>query len=167
MNNKMNYWRNEKVYKLDITITKWMARNGLLLMRISIGFIYFWFGFLKFFPGISSAEGIATFTISTLTFGVISGSTALLILAVWEVAVGLALIFKLFLRETLLLMFLQMLGTLTPLFLFPGELFTVFPWVPTLEGQYIIKNLVIISAGITIGATVRGGKIISETGNIA
>jgi len=166
MNDKINKLRNTSIYQLDITITQWMARNGMLLMRISIGLIYFWFGILKFFPGISSAEGIATVTISTLTYGIISGSTALLILAVWEVAIGLALIFKIFLRGTLLLMFMQMLGTLTPLFLFPSELFTVFPWVPTLEGQYIIKNLVIISAGIAIGATVRGGKLISET-NIA
>jgi len=59
-------------------------------------------------------------------------------------------------------LFLQMLGTITPLFFFPSETFKMFPFVPTLEGQYIIKNLILISAGLVIGATVRGGKIISE-----
>jgi uncharacterized membrane protein YkgB len=52
-----------------------------------------------------------------------------------------------------------MLGTITPLFLFPELCFNQFPFAPTLEGQYIIKNVVLISAGIVIGATVRGGQL--------
>jgi ABC-type uncharacterized transport system permease subunit len=52
-----------------------------------------------------------------------------------------------------------MLGTLTPLFFFPEEVFTKVPYAPTLEGQYIIKNLVLVSAAIVIGATVRGGRL--------
>jgi hypothetical protein len=55
-----------------------------------------------------------------------------------------------------------MLGTLTPIALFPNEVFFRFPYAPTLEGQYIIKNLVLISAGIVVGATVRGGWIVPE-----
>jgi hypothetical protein len=57
---------------------------------------------------------------------------------------------------------MQMLGTLTPIVLFPGEVFVSIPYVPTLEGQYIIKNLVMISAGIVVGATVRGGRMVPE-----
>ena len=76
--------------------------------------------------------------------------------------IGLGLLFNKFLREILLLLFLQMIGTITPLFFFPAETFKTFPFVPTLEGQYIIKNLILISAGLAIGATVRGGKIIPE-----
>jgi hypothetical protein len=60
-----------------------------------------------------------------------------------------------------------MLGTLTPLVLFPGETFTRFPFAPTLEGQYIIKNVVLISAAIVVGATVRGGRLMSESGDMA
>jgi hypothetical protein len=70
--------------------------------------------------------------------------------------------FRIRLRETLLLMFLQMLGTMTPIILLPEEVFTMFPYGLTLEGQYIFKNLVVISAGIVIGATVRGGTIVTE-----
>jgi len=55
-----------------------------------------------------------------------------------------------------------MIGTFTPVFLFPEEVFSTFPFALTLKGQYIIKNLVIMSAGIVIGATVRGGKLIAE-----
>lgn len=69
------------------------------------------------------------------------------------------LLFGAYLRATLFLLWLQMLGTITPLFLFPAECFTKFPYAPTLEGQYIIKNVVLISAGLVIGATVRGGRL--------
>jgi hypothetical protein len=55
-----------------------------------------------------------------------------------------------------------MLGTITPIFLFPQEVFARIPYAPTLEGQYIIKNIILISAGIVIGATVRGGRMIAE-----
>ena len=139
-----------------------MAKNAIKFLRISLGIIFFWFGLLKFFHGVSSAETIATKTISVLTFGLIEPSVSLIVLAVWETMIGLGLLFNKFLREILLLLFLQMIGTITPLFFFPAETFKIFPFVPTLEGQYIIKNLILISAGLAIGATVRGGKIIPE-----
>ena len=72
------------------------------------------------------------------------------------------LIFGLFMRTTLLLLFLQMIGTVSPVFLFPDAVFTAIPYAPTLEGQYIIKNLVLVSAGLVIGATVRGGGVVSD-----
>ena len=87
---------------------------------------------------------------------------SIIILAVWEVLIGLGLIFGKFFRTTLLLLFLQMLGTITPLFLFTSEVFTQIPYAPTLEGQYIIKNIVLISAGMVIYGTVRGGAVIAD-----
>lgn len=147
---------------VDAGLTTWMARHGVALLRISLGIVFFWFGFLKFFPGMSPAQGLATNTISALTFGIVSPETSIFALAVWESLIGLGLIFGVFMRATLLLLWLQMLGAITPLFLFPAEAFTRIPFVPTLEGQYIIKNLVLISAGIVIGATVRGGKLSSQ-----
>ncbi len=139
-----------------------MARLGVPFLRISLGVVFFWFGVLKFFPGLSPADQLASTTISTLTFGLVPGNVAVLVLAVWECAIGLGLMLGIFLRLTLLLLFLQMLGTFTPLLLFPEETFTRFPYAPTLEGQYIIKNLVLIAAGIIIGATVRGGRVKPE-----
>lgn len=144
---------------LDERLTAWMAQFGIPLLRVSLGVIFFWFGVLKFFPGLSPAEDLATRTIETLTLGLIPPQVALWILAVWECLIGLGLLFGLFLRATLLLLWLQMLGTITPIFFFPAEVFLHLPYAPTLEGQYIIKNLVLISAGLVIGATVRGGKL--------
>ena len=65
-------------------------------------------------------------------------------------------------RLTLALLFLQMLGTITPLFIFPEQTWLVFPIAPTLEGQYIIKNAVLVAGAVVLGATVRGGKLVSE-----
>jgi uncharacterized membrane protein YphA (DoxX/SURF4 family) len=150
-------------YQTDDRITIFMRGKGILFLRISLGIVFFWFGFLKFFPGLSPADQIATETISKLTFGVILPDISIIILAVWETLIGIGLLSGKFLRVTLLLLFTQMIGTMSPLFLFPTETFTRFPFVPTLEGQYIIKNIVLISAGLVVGATVRGGRIIEET----
>lgn len=151
--------------KADDKITLFMRQYGILFLRISLGIIFFWFGFLKFFPGLSPADQIATRTISKLTFGILQPSVSIIILAIWETLIGLGLISGKFLRITLFLLFTQMMGTLTPLFLFPTETFTQIPYAPTLEGQYIIKNLVLISAGLVVGATVRGGRIIEDKTN--
>lgn len=143
----------------DLGITRWMARNGITLLRISMGIVFFWFGVLKFFPGLSPAQNLAIRTIDVLTFGLIPSKVSIILLAAWETAIGLGLITGRFLRFTLFLLWLQMLGTITPIFFFPHEAFTYIPFAPTLEGQYIIKNLVLISSGLVIGATVRGGVL--------
>ncbi|HJQ21350.1 MAG TPA: DoxX family protein [Gemmatimonadaceae bacterium] len=147
---------------VDATITRWMADHGLTLLRISLGVVFFWFGILKFFPGLSPAQDLATRTISTLTFGAVPPRVALVVLATWESLIGLGLIFGVAMRLTLLLLFVQMLGTVMPLAFYPFETFYRFPYAPTLEGQYIIKNIVLISAAIVLGATVRGGHLESE-----
>jgi uncharacterized membrane protein YkgB len=149
-------------HRADAAITRWMAQNGVRLLRISLGIVFFWFGFLKFFPGLSPATELALKTIDTLTFGMVAPGIAINVLAAWESAIGLGLIFGVAMRATLLLLFVQMLGTITPLFLYPELTFTRIPYAPTLEGQYIIKNIVLVSAAIVIGATVRGGGLVAE-----
>ncbi len=147
-----------KLYKsLDVRITNWMADYSIMLLRVSLGIVFFWFGVLKFFPGLSPAQELATRTIDVLSFGLVPANVSILILATWECVIGLGLIFGVLMRATLFLLWLQMLGTIAPLFFFPQEIFIHIPYAPTLEGQYIIKNIVLITAGIAIGATVRGG----------
>ena len=151
-----------RYHRVDAAITRWMARNGVRLLRVSLGVVFFWFGVLKFFPGLSPATELALKTIDTLTFGRVSPAVAINVLAAWESAIGLGLIFGVAMRVTLLLLFVQMLRTITPLFFFPELVFTRIPYAPTLEGQYIIKNIVLVSAAIVIGATVRGGNLVAE-----
>jgi uncharacterized membrane protein YkgB len=137
--------------KIDRKIVSWMKANGLFVLRISIGIIFLWFGALKFFPDLSPAEDLAEATISTITFGLLSSSQINTGLAIWEVLIGLGLLFGKFMRLTLLLLFLQLPGTFLPVFLFPDQVFESVPFVPTLEGQYIFKNLVLIGAGLVMG----------------
>lgn len=149
--------------RIDPLITGFMARYSITLLRVSLGINFFWFGVLKFFPNLSPAQGLAAKTIETLSFGLIGSEISVPLLALWECLIGLGLITGKFLRITLLLLFLQMTGTMTPLVLFPEETFVRFPYAPTLEGQYIIKNLVLISAGLVVGSTVRGGRIVEKS----
>ena len=139
-----------------------MARHGVALTRVALGIVFLWFGAIKFVPGWSPAADLAGRTIALLSFGVIGPSIGLPFLAAWESLIGLGLLSGRFLRITLLLLFVQMPGTIMPLFLFPSETFRTFPYAPTLEGQYIIKNLVLVSAAIVIGATVRGGRLLAS-----
>ena len=139
-----------------------MARHGVRLLRISLGIIFFWFGVLKFFPGLSPATELASRTIDVLTFGRLPSNVAINILAAWETLIGIGLLTGVAMRATLALLFVQMIGTITPVFLFPELVFMRVPYAPTLEGQYIIKNLVLISAAIAIGATVRGGGLVAS-----
>ncbi len=148
--------------RIDLRVTNWMAEHGPLLLRWSMGGIFLWFGLLKFFPGLSPAENLAARTVEKLSFGTLVPPDSLLFIALLETAIGIGLLSKVFLRGTLFLLLLQLIGTLSPLLFFPEELFIVFPWAPTLEGQYIIKNLILISAALVIGATVRGGTVIPD-----
>jgi uncharacterized membrane protein YphA (DoxX/SURF4 family) len=146
----------------EIQFVHWLARVSLPILRVSMGVVFLWFGALKFFPGLSPATDLAVRTIGALTFGLIPRDLSVVLLATLECAIGLGFLTGKYMRLTLILLAFQMVGTLTPLAFFPGEMFVQFPYAPTLEGQYIIKNLVLISAGLVIGATVRGGRIVAD-----
>ncbi len=148
--------------RLDRRITGALAASAIPLLRIALGVVFIWFGILKFFPGLSPAQDLAARTIEQLTLGLVPPAVALPVLAGWEVLIGIGLLAGRFLRATLLLLAVQMGGALTPLLLFPTETFSVFPIAPTLEGQYILKNVVLVAAAMVVGATVRGGQLQAE-----
>jgi uncharacterized membrane protein YphA (DoxX/SURF4 family) len=148
--------------RIDARITAFLARFSVPTLRIGLGVVFFWFGVLKFFPGLSPAQDLAARTIETLSGGLVQPSLSLPVLATWECLIGLGLLTGRFLRPTLALLMLQMAGTITPLFLFPSETWLHFPYAPTLEGQYIIKNVVLIGAAMVVGGTVRGGRLVPE-----
>lgn len=143
--------------QLDTQVTAWMARYGLVILRVGLGIVFFWFGVLKLFPGFSPAEELVRNTIYFL-----DPDLFIPVLAIWEALIGLGLIFGKYMRVTLLLLFLQMPGTALPMLLLPEVVWTHFPFGLTLEGQYIIKNLVLIGAGLVLGGTVRGGRLVPE-----
>ena len=127
-----------------------VKRNYLSLLRISIGIIYVWFGALKFFQGYSPAEDLAIQTINRLTFNLVPQPANIILLATWEVAVGMLLILGIWVKQALIALVIHMICTFTPLFFFPSISFQFAPYGFTLVGQYIMKNIIILSAALVI-----------------
>lgn len=148
---------NPLIEPLDRRVTRWLADYSIPILRVSLGVVFFWFGLLKLFPGMSPAEDLVK---ATIFF--IDPDLFFPVLAVWEMVIGLGLVFGRAMRLTLLLLFLQLPGTVLPLFILPDVTWQYIPYSPTVEGQYIIKNLVLVGAGLVLGATVRGGGIDPE-----
>ncbi|WP_233131799.1 doxx family protein [Robiginitalea sediminis] len=115
-----------------------------------LGLVYLWFGALKFFPGLSPAEALAGSTIEVLTFGLIGPSLGLVLLALWEFAIGTLLITGICRKCALTAALLHIVLTFTPLFFFPELCFTEFPFGLTLVGQYIIKNVVFLGVMVAM-----------------
>ena len=138
--------------RIDPIITGWMNRYGFILLRYSLAIVFVWFGALKF-TGISPANELVAKTVYWFPPEVF-----IPILGLWEVTIGVCLLIKPLIRVALFLLFLQMPGTMLPLVLLPEVCFNYFPFGLTIEGQYIIKNLVLISAAIVIGGRVGDQK---------
>ena len=119
--------------------------NKYRLIAISIGVIYLWFGLLKFFPELSPADALAKQTIHFLTLGFLPDQVSILLLAAIEVSIGAMLVFNIKIRIAISAALLHLAFTFVPLF-FPNVSFSGGPFVLTLVGQYILKNIVIISA---------------------
>lgn len=142
---------------MDRTIAAAMRRIGIPALRYSLAVIFIWFGILK--PlGMSPAADLVLSTTAWLP--VFEPNTWLHVIGVWEVAIGVTFLFHRTVRIAIALLALQMVGTFMPLVLLPNVTFQPgrIPYAPTMEGQYIIKNLLIISAALTIGGTVRRSK---------
>lgn len=138
--------------RLDQALVRFMAAYGVRLLRLAIAIVYLWFGGLK----LINASPAGELVVRTVFW--LPPSAALKFIGSWEVLIGIGLLFShpLVLRITLLLLWLQIAGTFQIFFLLPGATFQGGnPLLPTLEGQYAIKNIVLITAGLVIGSTVR------------
>ncbi len=140
---------NTAVNRADHAIAAWMARYGLTAVRWSMGIVFIWFGILKPLDA-SPANELVTRTVYWL-----DPRWFVPFLGWWEVTIGVCLIVRPLIRVGILLLALQMPGTFMPLVLLPDVCWVHAPWAPTLEGQYIIKNLVLIAAAISLGGAVR------------
>lgn len=135
-----------RVKEFDLWFIGYLEKLSLPILRYSLAIIFIWFGALKPF-GQSPAVELVTKTIYWF-----DPQIFIPILGIWEMAIGICLLFQPLLRVGLFLLALQMPGTFLPLVLLPEVCFTTFPFDLTLEGQYIIKNLVLIGAGLVVGS---------------
>lgn len=135
--------------RFDAALSAWMEKWGMRLLRYSLAVVFIWFGILK--PiGVSPASELVERTVYWFPPDIF-----IPILGWWEVLIGICMIWRPLIRVSIFLLLLQMPGTMLPLFLLPEVCFTHVPWGLTLEGQYIIKNLALVSAALVVGGTVR------------
>ena len=139
--------------RLDARMIQFMQAYGVLLLRITLGIVFIWFGALKVI-GLSPVSALVARTVYW-----VSPEFFVPFLGAWELLVGLGLLVPVALRLTLFLFWLQLAGTLLVLVLRPdiafqgGNLLLL-----TTEGEFVIKNLVLITAGLVIGGTVGRGE---------
>ena len=134
------------IQEIDRFLIDPLTRLSLPALRFSLGIIFIWFGALKPF-GDSPAVDVITKTVYWFDPDIF-----IPILGVWEMAIGLCLLYAPFIRAGLFLLALQMPGTFLPLIILPEVCFIDIPFNLTLEGQYIVKNLVLIGAAIVVGS---------------
>jgi uncharacterized membrane protein YkgB len=146
--------------RIDAVLMHWLARHSALFARISLGVVFLAFGILKFFPGVSPAEDISERAMSALTLGIIPADAGRVLVAIMETAIGLSLLTGRYLRIGLALLAMALVGVMSPLVLFPGDLFAGQYRAPTLEGQYVLKDIVLIAAANIVAVRARGGAII-------
>jgi len=137
-------------------LTGWLTDHSITILRISLGLVFLMFGALKFIPGGSPAEELAMRTLRTLSFGALSGHAALLLTAVVETFIGVTLVTGRLLRIGLLVMAGALLGIMSPLVIFATDM---FPGAPTLEAQYVLKDIVLVASGLVIAATAFGAHL--------
>lgn len=139
------------------TLAGVLTRHSITALRISLGLVFLGFGVLKFFPGMSPAAELAERTIGALTLGHVGPTAALLLTAIMETVIGLTLVTGLFLRTGLVVLAGALVGIMSPLVLFYGELFPAGG--PTLTGQYVLKDVVLACAGAVVGAAALGARL--------
>lgn len=132
-------------------------------LRITVGAIFLAFGVLKFFPDVSPAQDLATATFDKLSIGLIPAQASIYLIGSLECFIGICMLSGRFMRLAIWLLVIQLIGILSPLALLSDRLFAGPGGAPTLEGQYVIKDIVLVAAAMAIAAgTFRSGRMVRE-----
>ena len=136
--------------RLDEKVVRFMSSHAILIIRISLGIVFVWFGLLKVI-GTSPVYDLASHVVYWLP-----PELFVPLLGIWEIAIGVGLLLGKALRVVLSLLFLQLAGTFLVLVMRPETAFQGGnPLLLTMEGEFVVKNLVLIAAGLAVGGTVR------------
>jgi uncharacterized membrane protein YkgB len=136
-----------RIVAADLQVLRFLNRHSLTLLRFSLAVVFIWFGALKVFGVTPVAE-----LVSSVVYWV-DPDWFVPFLGFLEIAVGLGLLFSVGMRIVLFVFVAQMIGTFLVLIIRPDIAFqNGNPLLLTTEGEFVIKNLVLISAGLTVGA---------------
>ena len=159
----MNALNAERLYRppdgIEARLLDWLGRHCLTWLRISLGLVFLAFGLLKFVPGLSPAQHLVESTMEALTFGLVPGAVGLVLVATMETAIGLSLLTGWHLRLGLVLLGMAMVGILSPVVLYPERLFAGPLSAPTLEGQYVLKDVVLLAAALVVAVAEFGRRL--------
>jgi putative oxidoreductase len=148
---------NRRIDRVTVAVARVLSRYSVAVLRVSLGITFLAFGILKFFPGASPAETLVERTIDTLTLGIVDGRTAVLITAAVECFIGLTLITGRLVRVGLVVLAGALVGIMSPLVLFAPDMFA--GGTPTLEAQYVFKDIVLAAAGLVVAAGALGARL--------
>ncbi|MFC6953069.1 hypothetical protein [Halorubellus litoreus] len=151
----MDEWRRSVrswFERVDVRVVGVLERHGHRLHRRSLGVLFVWLGLLK--P--MGHETATSLLAHTVYWG--SPETMVVVLGWWEVAIGVAMLYRPLVRVALALLLVRIPGTLLAFVLLPEVTFIAFPLVPTPEGQYLLKDVVLFFAAMAIGGTIRHGR---------
>lgn len=143
--------------ELDRSISRTLRAWGMPALQLSLGVVFIWFGALKLVDMSPAAELVR----NTVYWW--DPDVFLPVLGVWEIVIGICLLVRPLVRVAIPLLLLQMPGTMMPLVLLPEVCFTSIPFGLTLEGQYIVKNLVLVAAALVVGGSLRDRRFRNET----
>jgi uncharacterized membrane protein YkgB len=135
---------NRAFHSFYFQISKKMEKHSVNLMRYALAIVYIWFGTLKIF-GMSPAGELVEQTVFWFKPEIFIPALGFV-----EVCIGIGFIFKKLIPATIIILLFHMAATFVPLFILPKICFDSFPYCPTLVGQYIIKNLVLISGAFCV-----------------
>src|SRR4051794_26632593 len=138
-------------------VTDTLTAHSIDVLRVSLGLVFLVFASFKYVSGASPAEDLAIATVGKLTFGMVTGSSALLFTALTETVIGLTLLTGRFVKVGLLVMAMALVGILSPLVLFPDQMWSGNG--PTLTGQYVFKDIVLAAAGLVVAAHALGARL--------
>jgi len=153
---------NARIRDLEELAVGWLIAHSIAILRVSLGAVFLGFGLLKFFPGVSPAQNLVEHTTDMLTLGLIPGAVALVGVAILECVIGLCLITGRGVRAAVYLLCVQLIGILSPLVLLAARLFDGPHGAPTLEGQYVLKDVILVGAALVIASTAGGARLTRE-----
>ena len=151
----------DRVLHVENVLHHHFVAHSVAVLRIAVGLVFFGFGVLKYFPGVSPAQNLTEATTHILFFGLIPGRVCMVFVATLECVIGLSLIAGRPMRVAIWLLGTEFVGILSPLVLLPARLFSGPHHAPTLEGQYVLKDIILVGAAMVIAAaTFRGGRLV-------
>lgn len=153
----------QRVLHAENLIHHQLVLHSIAALRIAIGAVFLGFGVLKYFPGVSPAQDLTEATTQILFLGLVPGGVALVMIATLECFIGMCLLSDRWMRLAIWLLAIEFVGILSPAILLPGRLFAGPHHAPTLEGQYVLKDIILVTAALVIAAgSFRGGRLVRD-----